>query len=812
MDFAVPSLQDVTRAVWFLRRDAVSLFGAVLTEGADYVGYTGTGTSIKQRTEHNHHRRLADDDSGGTTPAWLTFLLMVMIGAILFYMLRVLKGISDTWKKKMKGRITQAIADRKAAKDPFRARNGYSYDLVLVFPIHNSKAKLSPAQNENSLKNVLSALADAGLETKQFYSIQNDELYVKVRTPLDRLLREADRIDYKLPLSDVQLGNALLEGKAGRWFPVIIPNYNPETEIDAYKYIYAPLEYDASTNGIREDMAPLYMKQPGNDSIFRGVDRIKLILSIIAARKFEGGAFVDLHKLVRDKCLLGFTPIHDIVELRALEEGWLRFIQAPWRQRVDAVKDYFGEKIGLYFLFLGHYTTWLISAGVAGFISWSIVAGENNDPNAAIVPYFAAFMSVWSTLMLEFWGRKEKFHAMKWGMVGFEEAEQARPQFKGDLIQSPVDGKMFMYFPRNEYMKRIVMSTSIVSGCILVVLGVVTGIFVLKIILTSMRELVVGGTQTGGIIVSIANAVQIQVLNMAYGNIALLLNAYENHRTDTEYEDALIAKTFIFQFINSFSPMFYIAFVKPYIPALDPCLGSCMGELQTSLGTIFMTRLAVGSITAILVPYMNNKAREKANLEGTGLKVTDMSEVERGFMMEEYHVMLGPFADYANISIQFGYTTMFVVAFPLATCIALLCNYIEMRIGAWKLCQLCRRPEPRNCEDIGTWGVILDIIAMAAAVVNAGLIVFTSNITMDYTWNDRVWLFFIIALILLSIKFVIKMATPDVPVDVDIQLKRAEFFLDKVMYNKADEDDSLLTKNIGIDAEYVIRITDDDPL
>ena len=185
------------------------------------------------------------------------------------------------------------------------------------------------------------------------------------------------------------------------------------------------------------------------------------------------------------------------------------------------------------------------------------------------------------------------------------------------------------------------------------------------------------------------------------GSIAIKLNDFENHRTDTEYEDALIGKTFVFQFINSFSALFYIAFVKPFIPELDPCLDSCMAELSTSLGTIFMTRLAVGSILEIVLPYMNNKAREKENLDGTGLKVTDMSEVERGFMQEEYHVMLGPFADFANISIQFGYTTMFVVAFPLAAVIAFISNYIEIRIGAWKLCQLSRRPEPRSSEDIG---------------------------------------------------------------------------------------------------------------
>lgn len=34
-----------------------------------------------------------------------------------------------------------------------------------------------------------------------------------------------------------------------------------------------------------------------------------------------------------------------------------------------------------------------------------------------------------------------------------------------------------------------------------------------------------------------------------------------------------------------------------------------------------------------------------------------------------------------------------------------LCNVlvVEIRVDAWKLCQVCRRPEPRSAEDIGTW-------------------------------------------------------------------------------------------------------------
>lgn len=43
----------------------------------------------------------------------------------------------------------------------------------------------------------------------------------------------------------------------------------------------------------------------------------------------------------------------------------------------------------------------------------------------------------------------------------------------------------------------------------------------------------------------------------------------------------------------------------------------------------------------------------------------------------EYHVMLGTFADYADASIQYGYATMFISAYPLAAILSFVNNYIR---------------------------------------------------------------------------------------------------------------------------------------
>lgn len=58
------------------------------------------------------------------------------------------------------------------------------------------------------------------------------------------------------------------------------------------------------------------------------------------------------------------------------------------------------------------------------------------------------------------------------------------------------------------------------------------------------------------------NLVCIVILNYLYDKLAVWLTELELQRTQTEYDESLALKNYIFQFVNYYSSIFYIAFLK----------------------------------------------------------------------------------------------------------------------------------------------------------------------------------------------------------------------------------------------------------
>lgn len=58
------------------------------------------------------------------------------------------------------------------------------------------------------------------------------------------------------------------------------------------------------------------------------------------------------------------------------------------------------------------------------------------------------------------------------------------------------------------------------------------------------------------------NLVCILILNYLYNHLAEWLTEMELQRTQTEYDESLTLKIYMFQFINYYSCLFYITFLK----------------------------------------------------------------------------------------------------------------------------------------------------------------------------------------------------------------------------------------------------------
>lgn len=82
-------------------------------------------------------------------------------------------------------------------------------------------------------------------------------------------------------------------------------------------------------------------------------------------------------------------------------------------------------------------------------------------------------------------------------------------------------------------------------------------------------------------------------------------------------------------------------------------------------------------------------------------------KTERGFSSVTYE---SPMDDHDELSVQFGYITLFAVAFPLAPLLGLCQNMVESKVDRYKLTHVMRRPQPKGCETIGTWYVAVHMM------------------------------------------------------------------------------------------------------
>ncbi|XP_024843190.1 anoctamin-9 isoform X1 [Bos taurus] len=511
----------------------------------------------------------------------------------------------------------------------------------------------------------------------------------------------------------------------------------------------------------------------------RATNRIRIVDFVLNSKMAAGDTLQDL---VKDGVFEAGFPLHKGEE--HLKKKWARWRSMFQRQPISDIRDYFGEKVALYFAWLGWYTYMLVPAAVIGLIVflsgfsqfeasqiskeickahdiYMCPRGDHNrrfqrlsdtcayaklthlfDNEGTVL--FAIFMALWATVFLELWKRERARVVLQWELYGWDEDQE---EMALGLISCP-DHQPQLH--QHSYLRStVILLLSLLMICLMIGMAHVLVVYrVLAAALFNSALPFLGEQVTTAVVVSGALVHYVIILIMTKINkyVALKLCDFEKPRTFSERESKFTIKFFTLQFFAHFSSLIYIAFILGRINGhpgktvrlaglwkLEEChLSGCMMDLFVQMAIIMGLKQTLSNCVEYLKPWLAHKCR---SLRAPS-QDPELGHWQRNYRLNPVYTF-SLFNEFMEMMIQYGFTTIFVAAFPLAPLLALFSNLVEIRLDAIKMVRLQRRLVPRKAKDIGTWLQVLEIIGVLAVIANGMVIAFTSEFIPRVVYKYR---------------------------------------------------------------------------
>uniref|UniRef100_A0A673WFP7 Anoctamin n=1 Tax=Salmo trutta TaxID=8032 RepID=A0A673WFP7_SALTR len=435
--------------------------------------------------------------------------------------------------------------------------------------------------------------------------------FVKIHAPWEVLATYADVLKIKVPFKENDIPDIPMD-----WLftPFRLPDHimNPEPD-----YFTSPFNKGKIDFFLIDDKETFFPPSVRNRIVY-------YILARCPYHKTDREDKKGIKRLLNNGTYGSAFPLHDVrsycptSERFNLYTHWAQFFSFFKEQPLNLIRKYYGEKIGIYFAWLGFYTEMLFFAAVVGLICflyglftfddnvWSKeICSEEIGGNIIMCPlcdkkcgywklnstcnsswqshmfdnvgtvFFAIFMGIWVTLFLEFWKRRQARLEYEWDLVDFEEEQQQlqlRPEYETKCTSRRLN--RVTQVPEERVPPTgppiPLPAISLIIACIIGVIAYRLAVYaafasIMKDSPTNNIHMV-GSLITPQLATSVTasciNFVIIMILNLMYERVAIWITDMEIPKTHLEYENKLTVKMFLFQFVNYYSSCFYVAFFK----------------------------------------------------------------------------------------------------------------------------------------------------------------------------------------------------------------------------------------------------------
>eukprot|EP00397_Hematodinium_sp_SG-2012_P003338 GEMP01003346.1.p1 GENE.GEMP01003346.1~~GEMP01003346.1.p1 ORF type:complete len:1319 (+),score=295.90 GEMP01003346.1:35-3991(+) len=468
---------------------------------------------------------------------------------------------------------------------------------------------------------------------------------------------------------------------------------------------------------------------------------------------------------------------------------------------------YYGQRIGLYFVFVRHFAKWSLYPAIIGTILQGLMWGLPTYREAWSIT-FATFLTIWAPWMLVKWKKVQLEMNLGEGKMMTSDLTYKEPMrigFHGSYRRSPItsqDDEIFFSAFQKGFRIFVSASFSLVAF---------SAVMISVVLILSSRKYIdeycdlgdyissLKGINVSQNILGIANAFQIVIFNWIYKKCARKLTKWENHRTYSEFVSSYVIKMVVFQFTNAYGSLFYIAFAAESLVGREElCTGDLANDDQCILDLLHKQLMSLFLVAALRnflelgVPIAKYRWRRRSSA-GVTEHSTLLDYLDEERMLESYGpaslAFDGSINDYLELVITFGYLVLFGIAFPIAGLVAYVSLVVEISVDSYKLRHVVRRPIPQTANSIGVWLPVFNMIVMVSCLTNATILVsgggFKLRFLLQHIIGDeesRVahWLVFLGLLVVL--RSVINNFVPFVDSRIRIADSRLNYVLDRVQH------------------------------